>query len=67
MAKQRQSAPAAPQAVGDLIDAHMREGLKQVGGGWAHLTKTADYPTGRAILDLDRQSQGRSCWASRAR
>ena len=57
MAKKKQSAPVATEAVGDLIDAHVREGLKQVAGGWAHVTKTADFPTGRAILELDREGQ----------
>jgi hypothetical protein len=57
VAKKKQSAPVATQAVGDLIDAHVREGLERVAGGYAHLMKTADFPTGRAILELDRESQ----------
>jgi hypothetical protein len=57
VAKKKQSAPVATQALGDLIDAHVREGLAQVAGGWAHLTKTADFPTGGPILELDRESQ----------
>jgi len=57
MAKKKQPAPRPTPAVGDLIDAHVREGLKVVTGEWAHLTKTADFPTGRVILALERASQ----------
>jgi hypothetical protein len=57
VAKKKQSAPGPTQSVGDLIDAHVREGLKQVGGGWACVTKTVDFPTGRALLEMDREGQ----------
>jgi hypothetical protein len=57
MAKKKQPAPGPTPAVGDLIDAHVREGLKEYKGKWAHLTKTADFPTGRVILALERASQ----------
>jgi hypothetical protein len=55
MAKKKQ--PGLTAAVSDLIDAHVREGLKAYKGKWAHLTKTVDFPTGRVILELDRASQ----------
>jgi hypothetical protein len=32
MAKKKQPAPGPTPAIGDLIDAHVREGLKEVAG-----------------------------------
>jgi hypothetical protein len=65
VAKKKQSAPVATQAVGDLIDAHVREGLKQVAGAGPtsrrrRITRPA-RPSWSWIARARRPSL-RSCW-----